>query len=254
MSGQEIRQPKRKFFTMLPNLYDDADLDPYEFRLLTHYVRVGDCFESTRTTAEKCNMGHMTVVRKRKSLAEKGFIRLTRTPDFTRVEVVDKWDENMGLYQRDTPDEDVYQSDTGVDQTDTPLDQSDTGAVSERDIKKNPLKKTPQEKPSKNNNKPAAARMLAARAVPDKAIQELIADHPPWKIIDLCQAYDFQKSKGRANGPGWLVQAIREDYDWPAGFVPERLKCPECGRHRERHDSSCPEKFKNLEYASQEEE
>ena len=33
----------RKYRIELPNLYDDADLDPYEFRLLAHYKRVGTC-------------------------------------------------------------------------------------------------------------------------------------------------------------------------------------------------------------------
>ena len=52
--------PPGKYFTMLLNMADD-DLDPFEYRLLGHYIRVcgagkdGSCFETTRTTAQKTN-------------------------------------------------------------------------------------------------------------------------------------------------------------------------------------------------------
>lgn len=38
-------------FTEQLRLIDDADLTPYQFRLLLHYWRVGRCWESVRTTA-----------------------------------------------------------------------------------------------------------------------------------------------------------------------------------------------------------
>ena len=64
----------RKYRIELPNLYDDSDLDPYEFRLLAHYKRVGTCTESTKTTAKKCKMSPRQVSSKRQVLRKSGFI------------------------------------------------------------------------------------------------------------------------------------------------------------------------------------
>jgi hypothetical protein len=88
---QRVRNPK-DHFTIVPNSYDDADLSVYEFRLLVHYKRVGNCYESTRSTARKCRMSLSSVVKARRGLAERNWIRLAendlRTID---VEVIDRW-------------------------------------------------------------------------------------------------------------------------------------------------------------------
>lgn len=92
----------KKYRTELPNLYDDAELDPYEFRLLAHYKRVGTCTESAQTTADKCRMSKPQVIEIRQSLAEKKFIKLTKKPcpgGFAySIEVVDLWLENFAKY------------------------------------------------------------------------------------------------------------------------------------------------------------
>jgi DnaD/phage-associated family protein len=93
----------RKYRTELPNLYDDSDLDVYEFRLLAHYKRVGTCTESLETTAKKCRMSEGKVSETRQSLSEKGFIKLERVEmDAGRyrfiVQVIDRWIENFAKY------------------------------------------------------------------------------------------------------------------------------------------------------------
>lgn len=93
----------RKYRIEIPNLYDDSDLDPYEFRLLVHYKRVGRCTESTRTTATKCHMSAGQVSKKRKALAEKGFIDMQEVPlegnQFSYIIIVlDRWQENFSKY------------------------------------------------------------------------------------------------------------------------------------------------------------
>lgn len=102
MSNQQISVPGklRRYFSMLPNLYDDSGLDPYEFRLLAHYVRRGDCWESVDTTAEHCGMSRRAAVLKRDSLARKGFIKLTRRnlTSTVDIEVIDMWDANFAKY------------------------------------------------------------------------------------------------------------------------------------------------------------
>lgn len=100
----------RKYRTELPNLYDDSDLDVYEFRLLAHYKRVGTCTEGLETTARKCKMSEGKASEVRQALAEKGFISLKRVSmDAGRyrfiVTVSDRWIENFARYSGFTVEE-----------------------------------------------------------------------------------------------------------------------------------------------------
>ena len=102
---QVISDPSdlKKYRTELPNLYDDADLDVYEHRLLCHYKRVGECTEGLETTARKCKMSEGKVSEVRQALADKGWITLQRVEmDKGRyrfiVRVVDRWIENFAKY------------------------------------------------------------------------------------------------------------------------------------------------------------
>lgn len=89
----------RKWRTEIPNMYDDAGLDPFAFRLLVHYVRVGSCWEATRTTADKCGMSPAQVVGKRRELAKAGWITLGENKKGTiQIEIVDRWAENFQQY------------------------------------------------------------------------------------------------------------------------------------------------------------
>jgi len=93
----------RKYRTELPNLYDDADMTVYEYRLLGHYKRVGICTESLETTAKKCQMSEGKASQARQSLADKGFVSLQKVQmDAMRyryiVRVVDRWIENFARY------------------------------------------------------------------------------------------------------------------------------------------------------------
>lgn len=54
---------------------DDADLDPYEFRLVMHYWRVGTCWETLRTTADRCKMSLGKTKSTRDGLVKRGFIK-----------------------------------------------------------------------------------------------------------------------------------------------------------------------------------
>lgn len=94
----------RKYRIELPNLYDDSDLDPYEFRLLAHYKRVGRCTEGIRTTAMKCKMSVGQVSEKRISLEAKGFISVkevsVKTGKSYIVTVIDRWKENFEKYSQ----------------------------------------------------------------------------------------------------------------------------------------------------------
>lgn len=93
----------KKYRTELPNLYDDAELDVYEYRLLGHYKRVGICREGLPTTAKKCRMSEGQASEKRQALADKGWIKLERLEMGGKryryvVRVVDRWIENFARY------------------------------------------------------------------------------------------------------------------------------------------------------------
>lgn len=100
---QQIYDPSdlRKYRIELPNLYDDADLDVYEFRLLAHYKRVGACWESTATTAAKCKMSVGKVSEARRTLQDKGFITIEEEPSeygTIQITVNDVWAQNFEQY------------------------------------------------------------------------------------------------------------------------------------------------------------
>jgi len=92
-----------KYFHQMLNIYDD-DLDPYEYRLLGHFIRVcgngGECWQGTRTIAAITRMSTGQVQKVRKRLADKGYIRVAKgnRKDTTRVTVVDLMPDNVARY------------------------------------------------------------------------------------------------------------------------------------------------------------
>ena len=96
---QQIREPRRKYFTSVPLVYDDANLSVHENRLMTHYLRVGSCWESVRTTARRCNMSATTVIKTRTRLNAGGWIIVGENKQGTvQVEIVDLWTLSTTIY------------------------------------------------------------------------------------------------------------------------------------------------------------
>jgi len=104
--NQEIKHEstEKKYFHMMLNMADD-DLDPYEYRLLGHYVRLTKCFESTRTTAEKCKMSIGKVAETRRTLQDKGYIKIDENKTPLHITIIDRWFENVQRYQNPKPTE-----------------------------------------------------------------------------------------------------------------------------------------------------
>ena len=128
--------PPNKYFHFLPNMYDD-DLDPFEYRLIGHYKRVGTSWEGVRKTAEICKMSVGKVTKTRKSLEAKGLIKvqmLTRKdlkdrglvtdlkPDDKNkicvVTVTDVMEQNTARYKTADP---VHHVNTPVHGVNTPV-------------------------------------------------------------------------------------------------------------------------------------
>lgn len=92
------------FRTQIPNIIDDLGLDPFERALYVHYKRTcgenpqGYSNETTETIRKKLKMSAGQVSQARKTLAERGFIRMQDTRPVV-VTVVDIWDLNHIYYQ-----------------------------------------------------------------------------------------------------------------------------------------------------------
>lgn len=103
-----FEKDNRSYFHMMLNMADD-DLDPYQYRLLGHYVRWGGqggtCDEGIRETARITQMGKDKVRSTRKQLETLGYLRVVE-PTIeeqqrgipTRVIVLDRWAENIKRY------------------------------------------------------------------------------------------------------------------------------------------------------------
>lgn len=105
---QSIKQPDNKYFHIMLNMADD-DLDVYEYRLLGHYIRVGETFEGTRTTAKKTKMSLGKVVSTRNALETKGYIRMEKPEtqaETVKIFIIDRMAENVARFSKEcSPDE-----------------------------------------------------------------------------------------------------------------------------------------------------
>lgn len=219
MSKQRISSTDlRKYFTMLPNLYDDSDLDVYELRLLFHYARVGNCWESIQTTADKCKMGKAQIRTKRKSLAEKGLITMSEHPQHGTwdIEIVDKWKENMAIYggiESDTPPPTISDS--------PPLPDS---IPKEEPIKNNKLKKTQLKEVVV---KPSVIKALFEAGISGRKIQQQLSslDHMTPEYVKAHSEYAKRKKMGR----GLLIHKMQSGDPMPKyGGHQRGCGCDEC--------------------------
>lgn len=143
MSKDEQRITQERYVrwaTMIPNLYDDLGLSVHEFRLLIHYCRVGNCWESVSRTAEICRMNRETVIRCRKSLESKGLIRVSLSRYGTlSVVVLDIWKKNFDYYSSRTSRKEGMGVVPKTDRT------SRKEGTKEKQHKNNPIRITHQE-------------------------------------------------------------------------------------------------------------
>lgn len=109
--AQAITQPENRYFHIMLNMADD-ELDPYEYRLLGHYVRVGTTFESTRTTAQKTKMSVGKVASTRQALVIKGYIEITKAEgqETLSITILDRMLENVSRFdERSSGEQSVHQ-------------------------------------------------------------------------------------------------------------------------------------------------
>ena len=221
MSKQKIvtNDPK-EHFTMMPNIIDESDLDPHEFRLLLHYYRVGNCWEGTRTTAKKCNMSVGTVSKKRQSLADKGWIILQKpdnSTDTITITLIDKWEENIAHFRdktRSSGEPPVHQVNTPRSSGEHPRSSGERNNTNNKNnhiekeyfVPNGTMSPPPPENPKPPKSKPksddtAVTEMLAAwgRLFPNKSQPRPVTYRS--KIKTRMKSPDFQEH--------WLVAMER---------------------------------------------
>ena len=101
-----------KYRTEMPNIIDELELDPYEYRLYCKYKRIagdqGMCIKSNKNLADECKMSVRKLQQVKKSLAQprellggKSLITITERktakgdPDTDLITIVDVWPENF---------------------------------------------------------------------------------------------------------------------------------------------------------------
>jgi DNA-binding MarR family transcriptional regulator len=125
MKKSRVHNPKylEKYFTQFPNIIDDSDLSPYEYRLLIHYYRVGETWEGVRKTGEICKMSIGKVSSCRKSLEEKGFIRTEERGDGVTIYLTDLSKQNVEKYSHP---QSVHEVNTSVHEVNTSVHEVNT--------------------------------------------------------------------------------------------------------------------------------
>lgn len=94
----------RKYFHQIPNMADE-DLNPYQYRLLGHFIRVcgvdGVCWQSTETIAAITHMSRGKVSQVRRELETMGYIHYGQSNAGTiEVRVMDRWRENEARFSK----------------------------------------------------------------------------------------------------------------------------------------------------------
>ncbi len=100
---------EKKYFSQLPNLIDDADLTPVEFRVYVHLLRVcgadGVSTQGTRLLSEWCGISVSGIVKAKQQLKKKGLIKIRKikTPNgkADEIKLADIWNMNARIYDKD---------------------------------------------------------------------------------------------------------------------------------------------------------
>lgn len=121
MTDIQNNAPSNKYFHQMLNMADD-DLNPYEYRLLGHYIRVcggsGKCWEAAKTTASICQMSKPKMLKTRKALEDRGYIRVETSGGgrkrTTRITIVDRMMDNIQRYTSEAPPKTVNDIDSST--------------------------------------------------------------------------------------------------------------------------------------------
>jgi len=145
-----IESQEHAWFTMMPNLVDDLDLDPYAFRLYVHFRRVagenGACWQSTDTLKDLCKMSMGAISAAKQVLKDAGLIHIENRKRngtiYHHITIVDIWARNFSHYAA----QQTAEPEPAADEPGTP-------SLGESALSGDETKKNPSEEESTNGNR-----------------------------------------------------------------------------------------------------
>lgn len=179
-----VHNPKylEKYFTQFPNIIDDSELSPFEFRLLIHYYRVGECWEGVRKTAQICKMSTGKVATSRKTLEEKGFIKIEEKGDGIIIFLEDLSRKNLERYSAE-----------GVHHMDSSVHHMNEGC-SPHELKKNHSKKNHLRRSSESEDSDVPKTLFPEVVEQEsKEKEKNLGRKKKEKVVDECYQ-DFVKA------------------------------------------------------------
>jgi len=109
MKAGALKEKKKPIFPIsVDSALDEAGLDVYEFRLLGHIARRGECFAALTTTAKICQMSVRKAQSTLKSLENRGLIEKKQRKGSTDIYKLapDIWDKLQTMRQEQEVDMD----------------------------------------------------------------------------------------------------------------------------------------------------
>ena len=214
-----------KYRTETPNIIDELELDPYEFRLYSKYKRIagdqGMCIKSNKNLSRECRMSVRKLQQIKQSLAEprellggKPLIRITerRTkhgdPDTDLVEIIDIWPDNF-LYFIQRSNKGGARPAPGV--MHKVHEGGASGAPKEEQTKEEPKIRTTTASPKKSAARVVVSSHLKEFDLTPKLAVEL-SQYPEDKLI---KAIKCIKRNGEPvhNVYGFLKRAIEQNWE-----------------------------------------
>lgn len=214
-----------KYRTETPNIVDELDLDPYEFRLYSKYKRIagdqGMCIKSNKNLAQECKMSVRKLQQVKKSLAEprellggKALIRITERktkqgdPDTDLVEIVDIWPDNFlhfiqkshGGGARHAPGVMHEVHEGGA-----------SGAPKEEQTKEEPKVRTTTAAPKKSAARVVVSSHLEKFELPSRLAEEL-SQYPEEKLLKAIKCLE-RNGEPVHNVYGFLKRAIEQSWE-----------------------------------------
>lgn len=228
----------RRYFVQIPNMIDDLKLSPYAFRLYVHLKRVagdnGQCWQSTKTLSEACNMSAGTVTKAKDELKENNLIRIAYVEHerpgraYHMITVEDIWLENSIKYGQSSRSDnqssprELYSSPSEL--------QSSPHELKNNPIKKNQLRRE-GEFILEDGKDIFDLTPLEAMKVKEINVFRTATcrfpGHPQWrKVYQALHGKDYTVEKIRSTYEEWCNRGYKPEnigwLDWLDDGIPER--------------------------------
>jgi DNA-binding MarR family transcriptional regulator len=124
----------------IPSCFDDAELDPYAFRVLCHIYRRGELYGSTKNAAKTCQMDRKRLYKALATLIEKGLISRESRKGQTSVYIPLLVPKKEQVESLPVPKREQVESLPVPKKEQAPVPQKEHPPVPKKEHKGNPLK------------------------------------------------------------------------------------------------------------------